>query len=115
MKSNKLILFSLVTICLFGNILLDSLNTCSNLGKMPSIASDCTSFNNSTDTCCFISAWDSTNNQTISACFALPPEMKETELADAAAKALGSNSNFSCGSFFYAVSSMIVFIYAFVF
>jgi len=123
MNSTKLIAFIILGITMIGMTIADSpVYTCSGLTTMPTNSTECTSFNNKTtgDDCCYIAALrgETKDNETVfttvSACFWKPVAVNETAVAEAA-KALGDNSTYTCGSFFVAISSMVAFIFAFLF
>jgi len=97
-----------------------TVNTCSELTTMPTNSNECTSFNNKTsgDECCYITAFrnetkdNETINKNVSACYWKPAIVKEFAVSEAA-KALGDNSTYTCGSFFVTFTSIFILIFAF--
>lgn len=123
MNTTKLIAFIILGITMIGMTLADDpVNTCGQVVK-PTNVTDCTAFNNKTsgDDCCYIEAYknetqpdNSTVATRLSACFWKAAALNNS-VVDEAAHELGFNSTYSCGSCFVAITSMVAFIFAFLF
>jgi hypothetical protein len=119
MVSYKFLAATVLGFALISAVLTASYNQCGSAGDaMPSQSSQCTANQNNTlGTCCYIRAdvpKNATLNETVSACFLLPPGLNQT-LVEEAAKALGGNSSFTCSASYMAVSTLLVFLYALMF